>query len=237
MSDQNGFLHALSEVRSELDLKDFLRKLCRHFDFSGFLLFSIPALTDDSLQPRIELSDLPPGMIEGYDKLGLLTNSEIFQTLRQSTVPITLDTLASHDTRPSGQAEAAIRFFADYKMTTAAFFPVHGPAGTRAAFAFLGNRNQLTHAELGELGVFTAHAFSVYADLRKALRDGQGGLSPRELQAVNWVANGKTSSEIASILSLSEHTVNSYINSAIRKLDCVNRTHLVAKALRLNLIC
>ena len=62
------------------------------------------------------------------------------------------------------------------------------------------------------------------------------GLTPRELEAIHWVANGKTSSEIALILSLSEHTVNTYVNNAIRKLDCVNRTHLVAKALRLRLI-
>ena len=61
-------------------------------------------------------------------------------------------------------------------------------------------------------------------------------LSIRELEALHWVANGKTSSEVASILSLSEHTVNTYINSAIRKLDCVNRIQLVAKAMRMHLI-
>lgn len=236
MSDRSGLLSALHGIRTDLELAGFLRKLTRHFDFTGFMLFSIPASTDDSLLPRIELSDMPAGMVEGYDELGLLKNSQIFQTLRRSTVPITLDTLASHDTRPSGEAEAAIRFFAGYNMTTAAFFPVHGPGGTRAVFAFLGSRNQLTHAETGELGVLTAHAFSTYTNLKNASREAEAGLTPRELEAIHWVANGKTSSEIASILSLSEHTVNTYINNAIRKLDCVNRTQLVAKALRLRLI-
>ena len=237
MSDQNDLLFALHEIRTEPELTAFLRKLTRHFDFSGFLLFSIPALSEDNLLPRIELSDLPAGMVEGYDELGLLKNSRVFQTLRNSTAPITIDTLAAHDTRPSAEAEAAARFFARYDMTTAAFFPVHGPGGARAVFAFLGNRNQLTHAETGELGVFTAHAFSVYSSLRNATREAEAGLTPRELEAIHWVANGKTSGEIASILSLSEHTVNTYVNNAIRKLDCVNRTHLVAKALRLRLIC
>lgn len=40
---------------------------------------------------------------------------------------------------------------------------------------------------------------------------------------VRWTAQGKTSVEIAELLSISEHTVNTYMNNAIRKLDCVNR--------------
>ncbi|MEM5494814.1 LuxR C-terminal-related transcriptional regulator [Hoeflea sp. AS16] len=237
MSDQSGLFCALQAIRTEFDLVDFLRKLSRHFDFSGFLLFSIPAQTDDRLQPRVELSDLPAGMIERYDELGLLKNSQLFETLRRSTVPITMETLAWHDTRPSEEGQAAIRFFTSYNMTTAAFFPVHGSGGGRAVFGFLGDRDQLTHAETGEMGVLTAHAYSVYSNLKNASRDDGCGLTPREIEAVHWVANGKTSSEIASILSLSEHTVNTYINNAVRKLDCVNRTQLVAKALRLHLIC
>jgi DNA-binding CsgD family transcriptional regulator len=42
--------------------------------------------------------------------------------------------------------------------------------------------------------------------------------------------------EIAELLSISEHTVNTYMNNAMRKLDCVNRTQLVAKTIRLRLI-
>ena len=236
MSDQSDLLGTLREIRTERELAAFLQRLSRHFDFTGFMLFSIPGLTEDNLLPRIEMSDLPAGMVEGYDKLGLLKNSQIFQNLRRSTAPITLDTLTFHDTRPSEEAQAAARFFASYNVRTAAFFPVHGSGGTRAVFGFLGDRNQLTHAEMGELGVFTAHAFSVYSNLKNASREPDGGLTPRELEAIHWVANGKTSGEIALILSLSEHTVNTYVNNAIRKLDCVNRTHLVAKALRLGLI-
>ncbi|MNL83451.1 Regulatory protein SdiA [compost metagenome] len=53
---------------------------------------------------------------------------------------------------------------------------------------------------------------------------------------VRWTAQGKTSAEIGQILTLSDHTVNAYMTNAIKKLDCVNRTQLVAKAIRLKLI-
>ena len=57
-----------------------------------------------------------------------------------------------------------------------------------------------------------------------------------ELEVVRWTAQGKTSIEIGQILTLSDHTVNAYMTNAIKKLDCVNRTQLVAKAIRLKLI-
>jgi LuxR family quorum sensing-dependent transcriptional regulator len=236
MSDHDRLLEEVSTIRTESELMSFLRELSRHFDFSGFILFTIPAATDEALRSRIELSDLPRGMIETYDQLGLLKNSKIFQMLRRATIPLTLDTLTSHDTRTAEEAQTAADFFRSYNITTAAFFPVHGPGGSRAAFSFMGDRNQLTHAELGEMGMFTAHAYNAFASLRNASRVQEDLLTPREIEAVHWVANGRTSSEIASILSLSEHTINTYINNAIRKLDCVNRTQLVAKALRLHLI-
>ncbi len=58
----------------------------------------------------------------------------------------------------------------------------------------------------------------------------------REIEVVEWTAEGKTSSEIAIILGLSEYTVNEYIGSAMRKLDALNRIHLVTKAIRVGII-
>jgi DNA-binding CsgD family transcriptional regulator len=62
------------------------------------------------------------------------------------------------------------------------------------------------------------------------------GLTIKELDCLRWTAEGKTSSEIASIIKLSEHTVNHYLIAAARKLDCVNRVQAVAKALRMGLL-
>jgi DNA-binding CsgD family transcriptional regulator len=77
-------------------------------------------------------------------------------------------------------------------------------------------------------------------DTYNAIKRGDGttphALSARELEVVRWTAQGKTSVEIGQILSLSDHTVNAYMTNAIKKLDCVNRTQLVAKAIRLKLI-
>lgn len=63
-----------------------------------------------------------------------------------------------------------------------------------------------------------------------------GTLSKKELECLRWAADGKTSSEIAIITGLSEHTVNHYLIFACNKLNAVNRAHAVAKAIRAGII-
>lgn len=236
MPSQDALFDKLNAVRTEDGLVDFLRRLSDYFGFMGFMLFSIPTLADEQILGKIELSNLPRGLIDSYDELGLLKNSQIFETLRRSTVPFTWSTEALNTNRPSEVAKAAIRLFAEYNITRSAFIPVHGPHGARASLGFLGNRYDLTHTELGDLAIFAAHAYNIYSNLKNDLVLPESLLSPRQLEVLHWAANGKTSGEIGSILSLSEHTVNTYMNNAMRKLDCVNRVQLVAKALRMRLI-
>jgi DNA-binding NarL/FixJ family response regulator len=55
-------------------------------------------------------------------------------------------------------------------------------------------------------------------------------LNDRELECLTWSARGKTSPEIATILSLSKRTVNFHIENACRKLNVSTRTEAVARA-------
>lgn len=61
-------------------------------------------------------------------------------------------------------------------------------------------------------------------------------LTPRELECIDWVGRGKTSSEIGTILSISESTVDKHVAAVCHKLEAVNRIQMIAKAVRLGLI-
>ena len=56
-------------------------------------------------------------------------------------------------------------------------------------------------------------------------------LSPRELQVLRLVADGKTSKEIANVLDLSEQTIRSYRKTMMRKLGVNNVAGLTQLAL------
>ncbi len=56
------------------------------------------------------------------------------------------------------------------------------------------------------------------------------GLSPRETQVLDWVAQGKTNKEIALILELSPRTVQKHLEHIYRKIYVESRTAAAAKA-------
>lgn len=61
-------------------------------------------------------------------------------------------------------------------------------------------------------------------------------LNSRELQCVNLLAKGNTAKKIAGYLGLSYRTVESYLESARNKLNCVNSHELIAKCFAKGLI-
>ena len=61
-------------------------------------------------------------------------------------------------------------------------------------------------------------------------------LSPKELEVLRLVADGKDSREIASILYITENTVESHRSHIMRKLGATNAADIVMKAITLGLI-
>ena len=236
MRGHEALFNKLNATSSEIELVGFLRELTSNFDFSGFLILDIPAEVEQRITPKIALSNLPSGFLEAYDALGLLKNSPVIAALRRSTAPVIWSRNKILTSRPPEEVGPALQLYESHGYTVSVFFPVHGANGARAALGFVGNCEEPSHTELGELGIFVMYAYDIYSNLRNKLQATTTALTRREIEVLHWAAHGKTSAEIAAIVALSDHTINAYMNSAMRKLDCVNRTQLVAKALRLHLI-
>ena len=65
---------------------------------------------------------------------------------------------------------------------------------------------------------------------------GDYGLTPREIQILESMVKGKTKKEIAAILDLSFHTVDTHLRNIYQKLEVNTRTGAVAKALKEKLV-
>lgn len=65
---------------------------------------------------------------------------------------------------------------------------------------------------------------------------GHSPLSPKELEVLQLVADGKDSREIASSLYITENTVESHRSHIMRKLGATNAADMVMKAITLGLI-
>ncbi len=67
-----------------------------------------------------------------------------------------------------------------------------------------------------------------------AVQDEAPGLSERENQIMDWVAMGKTNSEIGSILNISAYTVKNHMQRIFQKLNVFNRAQAVSKINRIS---
>lgn len=121
------------------------------------------------------------------------------------------------------------------RANSAIVVPLHTAVGKRFGLILLRAGPRPVHEEVIQIAYEAAVVFQRYFEVVLSL-DSISGLSARELQIVGWTSEGKTSSEIAIILGLSEHTVNSYIAAILRKLEVVNRAQMVASALRNGMI-
>ena len=61
-------------------------------------------------------------------------------------------------------------------------------------------------------------------------------LSARQLQCLQFIAEGKSSQEIAEVLGLSVRTVDHYVGAACQKLGARSRAQAVAAAFHMALI-
>lgn len=120
--------------------------------------------------------------------------------------------------------------------------PIRGPNGQFALFTLSHQANDDSWVDFTQDNqrdlILIAHYFN-----QKALELEQGrtpehakSLSPREVDALTFLAMGYGRGQVADMLSISEHTLRAYIESARFKLNAMNTTHAVARALSEGLI-
>ncbi len=120
--------------------------------------------------------------------------------------------------------------------------PVRGPNGQFALFTVSTNCDDATWADFTEEHrrdlILIAHYFNQKAlDFEPDRNPGQvQPLSPREVDGLTLLAMGYSRAQVAQTLSISEHTLRVYVESARFKLGAVNTIHAVARATSRGLI-
>lgn len=65
---------------------------------------------------------------------------------------------------------------------------------------------------------------------------GEGALSPREIEVLEYVKRGLSNADVAKALSITEHTIKAHLKMIFLKLGCADRTEAVMMALERGLI-
>ncbi|MGG7516434.1 LuxR family transcriptional regulator [Allorhizobium undicola] len=231
-----GFLKELTLSRTQFDVFRLMKRVTEHYEARHFMVLNMPPADSRMLSASSVITNWPAEVLNEYDQYELLATSPIFQRLRAVSIPQIFDVNLAARERDSKSAELARSLFTRFHMLRGACFPVTDAAGNRGIVTWCGDMEAFTLMEVMALHFLAAHIFNRLAEIRDMDARVVETLTDRELACLNWTAAGKTSIEISEIMGLSEHTINHYLNRATRKLDTVNRTQAVAKALRLGLI-
>lgn len=120
--------------------------------------------------------------------------------------------------------------------------PIRGPNGQFAHFTATMDGDDTAWADFTERNardlILLGHFVNQKAlDISKGNEEEPGvALSPREIDALTMLALGYTRGQAADALTISEHTLRVYIESARFKLHSMNTTHAVAQAMKLGLL-
>lgn len=93
----------------------------------------------------------------------------------------------------------------------------------------------LSPERLREIGLLSGY-FASFGHCIEGKGERGFELTDRELECLFWIAEGKTSDEIAMILGISRNTINNYITSVMRKTATKTRSEAIAFAVRNNLV-
>lgn len=112
--------------------------------------------------------------------------------------------------------------------------PIHGRGGDRSLFTVTSDfsNRDWGDAKLEYLRDFQLLAVYLHEKVLQLAGQKLSGqpLSPRELECLQWISEGKTAWECAMILGISINTVRCYLETARNKLNAVSNTHAVSIA-------
>jgi LuxR family transcriptional regulator, quorum-sensing system regulator BjaR1 len=142
---------------------------------------------------------------------------------------------ARYDKDDDPSAHLVMTRATEFRLKDGYCIPLHYDEGG-AVISLATEHLQLDPVAKSALQLIGVYAHNRIRSLAREQPERRDLLTAREREVLRWVAGGKTSWEISVILRISERTVKFHLVEASRKLNAVNRTSAVAKALARGLI-
>lgn len=217
-------------IRYVCDVAGELGAMRRSYHFSP--IYEEPT----SARTQIYAEGFDPEWVELYERKEFRRHDPIPErTLRHGAM------LSWREARRMGantaENEAYFDASSEFGLVHGVGLPLFGPNGRDAYASFdWGQPIEQVPAEHVSMVKALARAAQLRVCNLLDQDDGDASLSEREAEVLQWLAHGKSRTDIATILDLSPDTVKTYISRIYDKLDARDRIAAVVKGLRLRLI-
>ena len=232
-----GLFQAFDRAGSVGDLNRTLlsavSKLGVESTFAGII--PMPGTSRRDQAAHVLLDSTPAGWTDRYFKAGHLFRDPTIQRLTTD-----LTAFRWSDIEPEYRADAAARRVmeeaGDFRLRQGFTVPLITLDGRIAGFSFGAERFDPSPELRGMLQLVASYAFGRSIVLSEGPPRPEVRLTPREREALQWAADGKTEWEIGELMSISEHGAEKHLRSIRTKLGTASRTHAVAEGFRRGLL-
>lgn len=171
-----------------------------------------------------------------YQHQGYLELDPVVSHCRQRSAPCLWS--ADPSARGLGHTMGFFPEAVDFGLRVGLGLPVHG-AGEAWSMVTVARRRlpgrALTFGEIAELHLLATLLHEMHRRIETPAAGTQVHLTQREIDALRFAAEGKTSWEIGRMLGIGERTVVFHLANAAAKLGVVGRRQAIARAIALNL--
>jgi LuxR family transcriptional regulator len=238
------FFGAIGEVPNAETLTREIERLLDFFDFRYYCVFHQPKPIENAAE-LIVAANWPPEWVARYvEKKYIVMDPTIRFLLRANRSFSWAQAVEAYRDNPHyRRMKSMMSDGKSHGLASGYIFPVFSRTGLIGATTIGGPKDiELSDVEVALLETAFRSAYLKYLEFMGEKQAGSVGpgteitMTHREIQALNNVAEGGTSPEIAHILNVSSNTVDWYVNSVQTKLNARNRSHAVALAFRRGLI-
>jgi LuxR family quorum sensing-dependent transcriptional regulator len=232
-----GFLRGLDRVHSPAEVCALVLRTAQRFGAEYVLAGTIPLPGSSRNQQlsNIVLDYWPSDWAKRYFAHGYIFRDPTIRGVTTSTAPFLWSELEPVY-RDSPTARRIMEEAGDFSLKKGFTIPLVTLEGDVAGFSLAGEHLEIPPEERGALTLVATYALGRSILLREAATRQTVNLSPREREALQWAAEGKSEWEIGERMGISEHGVDKHMRSARFKLGTSSRTHAVAEAIRQGLI-
>jgi LuxR family transcriptional regulator, quorum-sensing system regulator BjaR1 len=204
--------------------------------FAGVI--PLPGIGRSAQAAHVLIDRTPQGWTDRYFRVGHLDRDPTIRRLTSDATPFLWSEIEPLY-REDPAARRVMDEAGDFRLRQGFTVPLVTLDGRVAGFSFGAERLDLSPELRGMLHLIASYVFGRSLVLSHVPATGERvpvRLTPREREALQWAAAGKSEWEIGALMSISEHGAEKHLRSVHRKLGAGSRTHAVAEALRRGLI-
>jgi LuxR family quorum sensing-dependent transcriptional regulator len=205
--------------------------ILQRFGLHSFLITGLPVPHDSEWHRAILHDGWASEWFTRYESEGHFPHDPCAARSRLSAEPFLWHQLPTGGLTP--RARLVMDEAAEFGMKDGICVPIHVPLAGPAVVTAASDRIEIPPGSMPLIETLCVHLYRKVSNFGNNPDSEEGSpLTPRERELLQWSAQGKTTEDIACILGITTHTVESHQRNIRDKLDAINVVHAVVKALR-----